>query len=427
MYAMDTVELFERLSIALAIGLLIGLERGWQTREDLEGERAAGLRTHALAALLGAVWGAIVHPLGAVGGVALSIAFIVFGAATILFRYREAEHDATFGATTMIATLLAFALGAFAVLGDMRAAAAAGVAATGLLSLKAVLHAWVRRLTWAELRSGLVLLVMAFILPPLLPNREIDPWKAINPYEIWLMTVLIGVISFAGYVAVQLVGDRRGVAVAGMAGGLASSTAATAAMARLAREQPGRDGLLAAGALFANAVMAPRILAIVAVIDSAMTWRLAPALGAAGFVFAVAGAVLMWRGEEPPNGERRLVLDNPLDFGMVMKFGALLSTVMILSKVSTNFAGSAGAYALAALSGVADVDAIALTMVRHGAAEIGIDAASRAILLAAAVNTVSKAAMGWLMGGAGFGWRISLASALAVAAGWAGLLFVPAL
>ncbi|MGC1861159.1 MAG: MgtC/SapB family protein, partial [Methylocystis sp.] len=149
---MDTVELFQRLSVALAIGLLIGLERGWQAREDREGERSAGLRTHALASLLGAVWGAISNQTGIGGAVALGIAFFIFSAAIILFRYRETSHDGTFGATTVMAAMLAFALGALAVVGDMQAAIAAGVAATGLLALKSSLHGWMRRLTWPELR-----------------------------------------------------------------------------------------------------------------------------------------------------------------------------------------------------------------------------------------------------------------------------------
>jgi uncharacterized membrane protein (DUF4010 family) len=231
---MDTFELLQRLSVAVAIGLLIGLERGWQAREDLEGERSAGLRTHALAALLGAAWGAISNQTGIGGAVALGLAFLAFSAGIILFRYRETSHDETFGATTVVAAMLAFALGAFAVVGDMQASAAAGVTATGLLALKPVLHAWVRQLTWPELRSGLVLLAMTVIMLPLLPRRAIDPWAAFNPFEIWLLTVMIAAISFVGYMAIKAIGERGGVAVTGIAGGFASSTAVTVTLARLA-------------------------------------------------------------------------------------------------------------------------------------------------------------------------------------------------
>lgn len=414
MYELSPVELIQRLSIALAIGLLIGLERGWTSRDEAEGERAAGLRTHGLAGLLGGVWGAIVLPFGAVGVVALAIAFAFVSALIGVYRYRENVRDETFGATTVLAVSLAFSLGAFAVIGDIQAAAAAAVATTAILALKAFLHGLVARITWDELRSGLALLAMSFILLPVLPNRPVDPWNAVNPFELWLMTVLIGVISFAGYVAVRVIGYRRGVAVAGMAGGLASSTAATAAMSRLAREHPSQIGASAAGAIFANAIMAPRILAIIAIIDSPLAWRLAPPVAAAGVLFALAGVFLLRR-SEPPREPGDLSLGNPLDLVAVLKFGALLATVMVLSRLATHFAGSAGAYALALISGVVDVDAIGLTMARLGATEIGAGAAAGAVLLALLSNTAAKAAMGWIIGGAGMGVRLTGASALAVA------------
>ena len=243
---------------------------------------------------------------------------------------------------------------------------------------------------------------MSFILLPVLPNRAIDPWQAVNPFELWLMTVLIGVISFAGYVAVKIIGYRRGVAVAGMAGGLASSTAATAAMSRLAREHPAQIGASAAGAIFANAVMAPRIIAVIAVINPTLAWRLAPPVVAGGVLFALAGVFLLRRSERPAESSGFSV-GNPLDLMAVLKFGALLASVMILSRLATHFAGSAGAYALAAISGIVDVDAIGLTMARLGATEIGIKAAAGAVLLALLSNTASKVVMGWVIGGAANG------------------------
>jgi uncharacterized membrane protein (DUF4010 family) len=415
---MDTVELFQRLSVGLAIGLLIGLERGWQSREESEGERAAGLRTHALGALLGGVWAAIALPFGAGGVAALGLAFVAFAAAAILFRYRETEHDQTFGATTVVASMLAFALGAFAVLGDIEIAAAAGVAATGLLALKTLLHSWVQRLTWAELRSILVLLAMSCIFLPVLPRRPIDPWGAVDPFAIWLLTVMIAAISFAGYVAVKLAGPERGVAVAGFAGGLASSTSVTLTMARLARERPAESGLLAAGALFANCVMALRLLAIVGLVQPELTLALGAPLVAIGVVFGVAGALCMAHAVSSTDKRERLTLDNPLDLGAVMKFGALLAVVMILAKLAVTVWDGRGIYALAMISGAADVDAISLSLARLDHQSLGTDTIVIAILLAVAANTVMKVGMSWLVGGAGIAWRLALGSTLAFVAGW---------
>jgi uncharacterized membrane protein (DUF4010 family) len=428
MYELSAAELIRRLAYALAIGFLIGLERGWGARDEQEGERTAGVRTHGLAALLGGVWGALslqfAHDSGAV---ALGLSFVLFGGVMAAFRYRETAHEQRFGATSVVAIMLAYALGAFAVVGDESVAAAGAVATTTLLAAKGALHNWVQKLTWDELRSGLVLLVMSFILLPILPDHPIDRWQAVNPHELWLLTVLIATISFAGYVAVKLVGFRRGVAVAGFAGGLASSNATTAAMSRLAATQPGNVDVLAAGAIFANAVMGPRVLAILGVVNPDFGLRLAAPLLALGLVYLLAGAFLMRRAEANGGAQTNepVTTGNPLDLPAVLKFGAFLAAVLVLSKIVTQFAGSAGAYALALISGLADVDPISLSMARNGGKEIGANAAAFAVLLAIVSNTVVKSTMGWVMGGPGMGMRIGLASAAALAAGLAALRLVP--
>jgi uncharacterized membrane protein (DUF4010 family) len=427
MFEMGAAELIRRLAYALAIGLLIGLERGWGARSEQEGERTAGVRTHGLAALLGGVWGAVALQFGHDGGaVALALSFLLFGAVMSAFRYREAEHDRTFGATSVVALMLAYALGAFAVAGDEVAAAAAAVATTALLAAKGWLHEWLQRLTWEELRSGLVLLIMSFIFLPILPDRAIDRWGAINPHELWLLTVLIAAVSFAGYVAVKVVGYRRGITVAGLAGGLASSTATTAAMARLAGERPDDVGVLAAGALFANAVMGPRVLAVLGVVNPAFGLRLAAPLLAVGLVYLLSGWLLLRRGGgRSDDGDNPVAGANPLDLPAVLKFSALLAAVMILSRVATKVAGSAGVYALAVLSGLADVDAISLSMARHGVQEIGVAAAAAAVLLAIFSNTIVKVGLAWGTGGAAMGIRLAVGSVLALGAGVAALAFIP--
>lgn len=417
---MDLFELFQRLSVALAIGLLIGLERGWQMRGDAEGERAAGFRTHALGGLLGGVWGAIATRTDSAGIIALAVAFATYSAAVTVFRYRETGHDGTFGVTTVIAGMLAFALGAFAVLGDMRAAAACGVAAAGLLALKNVLHGWLKKLSWIELQSALVLLAMSFILLPLLPNRTVDPWGALNPFELWLMTILIAAISFAGYAAIKALGTGRGVLFSGIAGGLASSTAVTLTMTRLAKQHPEQRDTLLGGVVIAGATMIARVLVLTGVINSAVLERLLLPLGFAGVALAGAAAFLMSRDDKDGGDHRAIALSNPFELTTVLKFGALLTVVALVAKLATRVAGDFGAYAVAALSGIADVDAITLSMARLGDGAITPDVAAIAIALAVAVNTCAKAALGWLAGGYQCGWRLAAASAIAAAAGLLG-------
>jgi uncharacterized membrane protein (DUF4010 family) len=419
---MEPLELFQRLSVALAIGMLIGLERGWQARDDSEGGRAAGFRTHALGGLLGGIWGALAVRIGDAGIVALSLAFMTYSSAVIIFRYRETQHDGTFGMTTVVAAMLTFALGAFAVLGDMRAAAASGVAVTGLLALKSALHTWIKRLSWVELRSALVLMAMTFIMLPLLPNRMIDPWEAVNPYEIWLMTILIAAISFTGYGAIKLLGAERGVLFGAICGGLASSTATTLTMARLAAENPQRRDTLIGGILIAGATMVARVLAIVALLNTGVMQQLALPLGLSGATLAAAGWYLIQRGSEGASHGKTVTLANPFDLDTVLKFGTLLMAVSVFAKIATSAAGDFGAYAIAALSGIADVDAITLSMSRLGGGPLTVNVAALAIAIALAVNTGAKAALGWSAGGPEVGKRLAVISAAAVATGLAGLL-----
>lgn len=419
---MDSFDLFQRLSVALAVGLLIGLERGWQSRKEEEGERAAGLRTLALSSLLGGIWGAIAASTSGSGGaVALGAAFMVYTAVIAVFRYRETGHDGTFGATTVIAAMLAFTLGAYAVLGNVEVAAAGGVAVTALLAWKSLLHTWLRRLTQQELRSALVLLAMTFILLPLLPNRTVDPWDALNPYEVWLMTIMIALISFVGYVAVKFAGDMRGTAITGIAGGLASSTAVTMTLAKVAHENPGQRTLLTAGILFASAVMSGRVLAIVGVINPGLLTAIALPIGAVGVVLALGAVVLMWRSaSNEEDGGKTIELKNPFELSTVLKFGAVLAVVILATKLLTSVIGAAGAYLVAAISGVADVDAVTLSMARGAGGDA--TTASLAIFIAVAVNTVSKTVMAGWIGGSAMGWLMAAVSMLAIAAGGVALL-----
>jgi len=422
---MDTFELFQRLSVALAIGLVIGLERGWSSRAEGEGERSAGLRTHALAGLLGGVWGAIaVQTRDSGGAVALGFGFIAFSAAIVVFRLREIIHEGTYGATTAVAAMLAFALGAFALLGNVQVAAAGGVAVAALLALKALLHAWVERITWEELRSAIVLLAMTFILLPLLPDRTVDPWDALNPHALWLMTILIAALSFAGYVAIKMTGEDRGIILTGFAGGLVSSTAVTLSLARLAREAPGQARLPAAGIAAASATMTGRVLVIVGLLNWDMLQRIFAPLASAGAVFAVLSFGLAKLAQSRDDGESGLDVRNPFDLETVLKFGALLTAITVAAKLATASAGHTGAYALSALSGLADVDAITLSMARLGGSTISSNTAANAILLAVAVNTFAKVVLGWFSGGARLGRWLLLQSVLAVSAGLIAFLAV---
>lgn len=412
----ETLEILTRLGLALAIGLLIGVERGWRERTQAEGERTAGLRTFALIGLFGGLWGLLSKELGAQ---ALGLVFFAFAAAATLFRWRETEHEGTFGMTTLVAAFLAFSLGVYAAVGGMAVAAAAGVATAGLLAAKEWLHAWLRVVTFAELRATLTLLAMSFIALPVLPDRGYGPYQALNPHSLWLMTIAIAGVSFIGYVAVKAGGARYGTLLAGMAGGLVSSTAATLDLARKARAAPGRWRLQLAGAFAASAVMFVRVGVIVALFGPGLLDRVAGPL-AAGVAVVIAVALAL----DPPWGQAReeaggegAAFTNPFELRAVLGFAALLALVLVLTRTLTETFGGRGSIALAAIAGLADVDAITLSMTELAGSATAAGQAAAAILVAVASNTLAKSGMAIAVGGRAFGLAYLAASLVALAVG----------
>ncbi len=410
---MSQEELFRRLAVALAIGLLIGLERGWQTREESDYQRTAGLRTFALTGLLGGICGlmsVVSSP------IVLAAGLIAFTGALVVFGYLEATAETNFSATSVVAGILTFVLGAYATLGNETVAVAAAVAMAILLALRETLHSWVRTVTWPEIRSVLVLLAMSFLLLPILPNRPVDPWQVLNPAEIWLLAILIAAVSFAGYVAVRVLGERNGIAVAAVAGGLASSTATTLSFARLAREHPEGVRLLAGGILLSGVTMLVRVVVLAGLLNPALLWPLAGPAAAAAAVLLLWAAVLLWarRGAAPEAPS--LSIKNPFELATVLKLAALIAAIMLVAKVAAWKAGTAGLYLLAAVSGIADVDALTLSMARLAGPQVAVANAATAILVAVSVNTASKAVIAASVGGTAIGTLVAGASALAIAA-----------
>jgi len=408
----DQTEILTRLSLALGIGVLIGIERGWRERDQGEGGSTAGLRTFALTGLSGGVWALLSAPLGPVP---LAAGFIMVAGALTLFRWRETQREGTYGATTLIAGFLTFALGAYSILGDKTTAAAAAVATAGLLSAKGWLTAWLRAVTWPELRAALTLLAMSFIALPVLPDRAMGPYDALNPRSIWIMTIVIAGVSFMGYVAVRLIGRRYGTLVAGIAGGVVSSTATTLDFARRARIAPDQHASLLSGALAASAVMFVRVALIVAVFGPFLLPPLAAPLAAA-FVVTASAALFLdppWRPAPQVADGEDAAFSNPLDLRAVLLFGAMIAVILVLTKGFNEYLGEAGSVVLAAIAGIADVDAVTLSMTQL-APSVTADAVW-AILVAVTVNSLSKSFLAVSVGGWRFG-RIYIAGSFAALA-----------
>ncbi|MBL8669266.1 MAG: DUF4010 domain-containing protein [Alphaproteobacteria bacterium] len=399
---MATAELFERLAAALAIGLLIGAERGWQKRDEPEGSRAAGIRTFALLGLAGGVTAILAQR---VDGSVLGFAVAGIVALMILGHLRGASRSDDLSLTSAVSGVLAFALGALAGAGELAAAGAAAVVATLLLGLKPLLHRTLQRVTEAELMAALKLLLISVVVLPILPDRGYGPYAALNPFEIWLFVVAIAGLSLLGFVAMRAFGTTTGVLLTCALGGLSSSTAVTLAMARHARACPTAWPVLTIGTMLAAAVMLVRIALIVGAVQPDLLAPLALPLAAAALVSA---APLAWS-RRAAGGAADVTADvgNPFEIGLAMRFALLLAVAQVAARAVGARWGDAGYVGMAALSGSAEVDAITVATAQMVGTGLPLATAAAAILAAAGMDTLVKAGIAGAIGGRALALRAS--------------------
>jgi len=410
---MTEPENFKLLSIALAIGLLIGLERGWRTRELGEGMRVAGLRTYGMISLLGALSGILAQQMNAYF---MEFAFLGLASILLVAYSKGLDRFKDFSITGTVASMITFTLGALTVFGHIALAAASAVVITSLLGFKPLLHSWMKKLEQEELDATLKLLLISVVVLPILPDRNYGPLAAVNPYQIWWMVVLIAGISYLGYFAVKIVGNQYGPILTGALGGLVSSTAVTLNLSRLSMQYPNMENVLAGGILTACATMFIRTLLLTSVMNPKLSLALLPALLImSAFTYFV--AFLLWRSGRGFRTDEEIKLENPFQLGMALKFGAFLVVIMWLSKLLNVYFGDMGSYFLAATSGMADVDPITLLMSQMSRDGANLSVAAKAILIAVSVNSSVKGVLILTIGSQALALRVGVPLVGAVIAG----------
>lgn len=397
---MEPEDLIRRLAVALAIGLLVGAERHWRVRAEPAGRRTAGVRSFALTGFAGGVLAAVGEGFGAAGTALLLAAGLLALVAVLLpFALREAAAEARFSATSLIAAIATYGLGALAVAGEMRAAGAGAVAMTAILAARESLHGLLARLTWAELRSAILLLSMTLVALPLIPDAPIAWLAGTNPRQLWTFAILLAAVAYLGYLAARLGGAERGPLLAGAAGGLISSTAVTLNHAARAKDG-GPVGVLAAGALVSGGVSCLRTAALLLAIAPELGARLAPALAAAALGMGVTAALLPRQGAAPA---AEAPLGNPFEIMAVLRMALLLGAVGALARVSAAWLGGGAVLGVAALTGLADVDSITLSVPLLAPETLPARTAGLAVLVAVGTNMIAKAGYALALGGARFG------------------------
>ncbi len=385
--------LLRDFGVALLIGVLVGVDRE-QRKNDPGFGGVGGLRTFILLAEAGALAGWLSDRLAS-PGVLMAAAAMATSILLAGYWWHARTMTGTPGVTTLVGGLVVFFLGALVLLGAARLAVALAIVTSAVLAYKEPLHRVVNRIGREDLYAGIKLLAATFIVLPVVPDRVIDPWGALNPYKIWLLVVLISGLSLVGYVITRLLGSGKGTPLTGLAGGLVSSTVVSLEFARRSRREEGDADALAAGILLAWTVMVGRVVVIVGAVYRPLLWDVLPGMVLLGL--ATGGvAVWWWRRASAAEGESRsdrLPVKNPFNLTSAIQFAVLFAVVLLLVKVFEAGSSGGGVYAVAVLAGLTDVDAITLSMaelVKSGGESV---MAVRAVILAALANTVFKAAV----------------------------------
>jgi uncharacterized membrane protein (DUF4010 family) len=409
------------VGLGLALGLLIGIERGWTHRLEADGTRVAGIRTFGILGLTGGIAAKLALEVSAPLGTVLALA----AAAAVLIGYAGEAAKGSLSATNALVGLLTLGLGALAAAGQGVLASIVAAVTTLVLTQRRRLHGWIGRMSEAEVHAIARFGLVALAILPLLPDRAFGPYDSWNPRQIWLVVVLVSGLSLVGYAATKLFGASKGVLATAALGSIVSSTAVTAAMAARIREGEGDEAALIAGIGLASAVMFTRVLLLVGGLAPFAVGPLALVALPAGLVSAAWTGFLLWRPRAKAEAEaepaKAAAVRNPFDLGPALILAILVMAISLAGRWGLETFGGAGLAVVLGISGAIDVDAAVVTL---GGLPAGALAPGTAGLVLAApilANTLVKAGLTIVIARGSAGWRAAAPLLLSVLAGLGGV------
>lgn len=416
-FAMNiTFSFFEHLGLALLMGSLIGLER-----ERNHGQGAlhefGGIRTMALVSMLGY----LVYDMFFITPTLFALftgAFLLLLVASYVMSSYQNKNS---GATTEIAGIFAYFIGILIGMGQDLYATVITLLLVLILYFKAPLHEFAHRIGKDEFYDTIKFIAVVFVILPLLPNATFAPLDVLNPYEIWLVVVLISTISFASYIAIKLVGPKKGIGVGGFLGGFISSTAVSMSFSALSKKNTKVINPFVFAVLIASSAMFFRIMVTVSILNpNLLSYVYKPLLGMG--ITGLAFCLYYWfkKGGQPMKSitAESLELQSPFQLISAMKFGLFFAAMLVISKFALIYFGNKGIYVTAFLSGTVDVDAISVSMANlSSAGTISLATGAVGVTIAAITNTLSKALIVLLFGSREVGLRVLSAMFFMVAVG----------
>jgi uncharacterized membrane protein (DUF4010 family) len=403
--------LLQKLFTALLIGLIVGLEREI-AQEGRQNVKFAGLRTFGLVGLIGG----IAAYLTTEGYLIFVAALLGVAALTAIAYYRSTEIERHLGFTTETALILTFLLGGLAYFEQVVAIILA-IIVTILLAFKVPLHEFSFKIPKEEFYDSLKFALIALVILPILPDQAYGPLEAFNPYQVWLIVVILTGISFIGYFLVKWFGADLGLSLTGIVGGLASSTAVTTSMATRTRENKEIERPAMVAATLANMVMLLRVLFLIYIFFSGLLPYIYLPIGIMCVTCILVASYFYLQGRGSRKGET-IKLKTPFNIVPALVFATFIAVVLFVSKAALMYLGNYGLFVTSAFAGLADVDAIAIStsqLASDGLASVPV--AVTAIMLAVFVNLAIHAAYAFYFGTKKFGLYNAAMSAVVIASG----------
>ncbi|PIR54966.1 hypothetical protein COU74_04495 [Candidatus Peregrinibacteria bacterium CG10_big_fil_rev_8_21_14_0_10_36_19] len=407
---------FKHLVIALALSLLLGLERE-KSGQSNGGAIAVGIRTYTLIGLIGALsyvladFSVVIAAVLAVGVFSLVIASYV------------SSKDK--GLTSEVATVVVYIVGILSMMGEIDMAITVTLATLGILHFKSKLHLLSKRVKNLELTSALKFILIAFVVLPLLPNQNYGPYEFFNPYLVWLMVVFVSGLSFLSYFAIKFFGTRKGIGLSGFLGGFISTTALALSFADNSKKTPRIVNPYVFAMMVAVTGMFVRVLIEVSVVNSELLKYLFVPVVAMGVVTLVM-AFLFWikRDGDMSVKDAELRLESPFSLISAMKFGALFGIILFFVKFASAVLGDTGLYITSVVSGTVDIDSITISVANLAGKSVDFDSAAMAIIIAIIVNNLSKSFILLFLGSKKVGMRVLIISLVASVVGVGSLVLL---
>ncbi|MGE5444875.1 MAG: MgtC/SapB family protein [Ignavibacteriales bacterium] len=400
----------EHLLIALALGALIGAERGIaRVRQRVEEKTSfAGIRTFILISLLGALSLHFVNYFGRVFFVASFFGFILLVTTAYIITSKR-EMDV--GTTTEVTAILTFLYGALCITEYRLVAVVLAIFTTVILYTKKPAHSFLGRITDEEFYATLKFAIIAFVILPFLPKNVY--FGFFNPYEIWLIVVIVSGVEFVGYVVMKLLAPRKGIAIIGLLSGIVSSTALVLNASRESKEEGTITNSLAFSSALASSMAFLKIVILVYIVNRAIVDGVMLPM-AIMFILGMIGAFFLWRRIKVEKEVEMINLKSPFTLSPALKFGVFFAFIIFLTTLGNKYLGVSGVYATSALGGIASLNAPTVSLAELARGEITARIATFGIVIAACINTISKAGIALLLGSKEFSKLVALSSAFPI-------------